>query len=456
MPAYKAGDYEKALEDAFLDFDNSLTQKDVVDQLKILAGTDDLDDDDDDDDEDEAHLLREEANLPIEEVMSRYNSVGNKAEKKNQNENEMSPCSSSKATKSSLPIHIRREIENKSKKLISPFLKARQPKSSIDHENPDSSPSASTNVPNDSKEASSSNGEIKDVSNQPDSTNDSEVSSALNENKDEKKDEQITANSSTDCQSTSSYVEKPKSPIEKTDDSVGSSSSLIKDEEATPTSTKGKGKQKKIVEPKRKRVPVEENEVPVYQSFLDDFTQDSDESEDDSSDEFKGSFDNSDEDEDEDEDLDDEEDEESEEDESDEDEDAGSMLFGPTFEEPGRDSGCTAVVAIVKGNCLYVANTGDSRCVVSRDGKAVDMSFDHKPEDQIERERIEKAGGHVTSDGRVNNGLNLSRAIGDHSYKDNPNISAREQMITALPDVKKLTLQPESDKFMVLACDGIW
>lgn len=87
------------------------------------------------------------------------------------------------------------------------------------------------------------------------------------------------------------------------------------------------------------------------------------------------------------------------------------------FEGPGSSSGCTAVVALLKGNDLYVANAGDSRCVVCRDGKAMDMSFDHKPEDKEEFDRIHKAGGHVTIDGRVNGGLNLSRAIGDHAYK---------------------------------------
>lgn len=47
----------------------------------------------------------------------------------------------------------------------------------------------------------------------------------------------------------------------------------------------------------------------------------------------------------------------------------------------------------------------------------MDMSADHKPEDTEELERIQKAGGRVTMDGRVNGGLNLSRAIGDHGYK---------------------------------------
>lgn len=45
-------------------------------------------------------------------------------------------------------------------------------------------------------------------------------------------------------------------------------------------------------------------------------------------------------------------------------------------------------------------------------GKAVDMSVDHKPTDELELHRIVNAGGHVGQDERVNGGLNLSRAIG--------------------------------------------
>ncbi|KAI5636328.1 protein phosphatase 2C domain-containing protein [Phthorimaea operculella] len=84
------------------------------------------------------------------------------------------------------------------------------------------------------------------------------------------------------------------------------------------------------------------------------------------------------------------------------------------------------------------------------------MSIDHKPEDAPELERITKAGGKVSNDGRINGGLNLSRAIGDHSYKQNKELNDKEQMITALPDVKTLTIEPAKDQFMVLACDGIW
>ncbi|GJQ67351.1 hypothetical protein Trydic_g19493, partial [Trypoxylus dichotomus] len=123
---------------------------------------------------------------------------------------------------------------------------------------------------------------------------------------------------------------------------------------------------------------------------------------------------------------------------------------------PAVDCGTTAVVALVKGNKLYVANAGDSRCVLCRNGEAIEMSKDHKPEDKPEYNRIKKAGSEVSSDGRVDDGLNLSRAIGDHAYKKQKDLSEREQAVIALPDVKTLTLEPNQDEFMVLACDGIW
>ncbi|OWA50145.1 putative protein phosphatase [Hypsibius exemplaris] len=121
----------------------------------------------------------------------------------------------------------------------------------------------------------------------------------------------------------------------------------------------------------------------------------------------------------------------------------------------GFDSGATACVAFIKDDILYVANAGDSRCVVCQDGKAIEMSFDHKPEDPLETARIYKAGGKVTADGRVNNGLNLSRALGDHNYKGNVALDLSEQMISAKPDIKTLQLN-SSHQFLVIACDGIW
>ncbi len=56
---------------------------------------------------------------------------------------------------------------------------------------------------------------------------------------------------------------------------------------------------------------------------------------------------------------------------------------------------------------------------------------------------------------RVNGNLNLSRAIGDLKYKGNQQLAASEQIITAQPDVRSVELTTE-DRFLLLACDGVW
>ncbi|GLI65386.1 hypothetical protein VaNZ11_008941 [Volvox africanus] len=127
-------------------------------------------------------------------------------------------------------------------------------------------------------------------------------------------------------------------------------------------------------------------------------------------------------------------------------------------EEELVQAGCTAVVAVKFGSELYVANAGDSRGVLSRGGKAVALSEDHKPAQEGERTRIIAAGGFLSEIGgvcRVNGNLNLSRAIGDLKYKTNVDLPAKDQIITAQPDIRKITLSPD-DRFFILACDGVW
>lgn len=74
---------------------------------------------------------------------------------------------------------------------------------------------------------------------------------------------------------------------------------------------------------------------------------------------------------------------------------------------------------------LTVAHVGDSRGVLCRGGRAVALTADHKPEDTLERERIEAAGGFVTERGycmRVQGVLAMSRALGNRLLK--PFVSA--------------------------------
>ncbi|CAJ1973631.1 unnamed protein product [Sphenostylis stenocarpa] len=127
---------------------------------------------------------------------------------------------------------------------------------------------------------------------------------------------------------------------------------------------------------------------------------------------------------------------------------------GPHSDFAGPTSGSTACVAVIRNNQLVVANAGDSRCVISRKGQAYNLSRDHKPDLEIEKERILKAGGFIHA-GRVNGSLNLARAIGDMEFKQNKFLPAEKQILTANPDINTVELCDE-DEFVVLACDGIW
>lgn len=118
-------------------------------------------------------------------------------------------------------------------------------------------------------------------------------------------------------------------------------------------------------------------------------------------------------------------------------------------------SGCTTLVVLRVGRRLYVANAGDSRCLIFRsDGQILQMNIEHKPYLPEEFARISNAGGLVVN-GRINENLNLSRAIGDLDYKRNETLPPEQQMISALPEVVVKDLEPE-DEFMLLGCDGVY
>ena len=97
-----------------------------------------------------------------------------------------------------------------------------------------------------------------------------------------------------------------------------------------------------------------------------------------------------------------------------------------------------------------IVNIGDSRLtIVYNNGDFKQVTIDHKPDDIIEKKRIEKIGGEIytDSDGVIRIGdLSLSRAFGDG---DNlPYISQK-------PDVFYKKITPET-KFIIMACDGLW
>ncbi|OMO76668.1 phosphatase 2C (PP2C)-like protein [Corchorus olitorius] len=110
--------------------------------------------------------------------------------------------------------------------------------------------------------------------------------------------------------------------------------------------------------------------------------------------------------------------------------------------------GSTAVVAIVTPDKIIVGNCGDSRAVLCRNGVALPLSEDHKPDRPDELERIEEAGGRVIYwDGpRVLGVLAMSRAIGDNYLKP---------FVIPEPEVT-ITERNGDEECLILASDGLW
>lgn len=116
----------------------------------------------------------------------------------------------------------------------------------------------------------------------------------------------------------------------------------------------------------------------------------------------------------------------------------------------GCGSTCLIVIHYKYNNKEYfnIINTGDSRCIICTKNIAIALTKDHKPNKLEEILRIKKLGGKIIYDGfewRINN-LSVSRAFGD--------IDA-EPYVTNLPDIFNHRIIKD-DKFIVLACDGLW
>ena len=127
-------------------------------------------------------------------------------------------------------------------------------------------------------------------------------------------------------------------------------------------------------------------------------------------------------------------------------------------------SGTTCTIVIHKGSKVWVANVGDSRCVlaspcpVTGDLKAEDVTRDHKPDIPEERERIHRMGGVVIKPPMdVNHrvyvkgfrfpGLAMSRALGDL-------IGYHKAGISATPEINTYSLR--GDETLLLCSDGVW
>ena len=118
-------------------------------------------------------------------------------------------------------------------------------------------------------------------------------------------------------------------------------------------------------------------------------------------------------------------------------------------------SGSTCVVVLITPSHIICANAGDSRAILKREGKVLPLSFDHKPNNVPELERINNAGGFVKSK-RVDGDLAVSRGLGDFSYKSHESKTVEQQKVIPDPEFVIYPRDQSRDEFIVLACDGIW
>ena len=118
-----------------------------------------------------------------------------------------------------------------------------------------------------------------------------------------------------------------------------------------------------------------------------------------------------------------------------------------------NDIGTTANVLLLKKNYFYIANAGDSLSVMYKKKKAIKLNKEHKTTSDKEYNRIKKNGGKLINY-RINGKLNITRAIGDLSYKNRNNGFIYEQDVIAIPEVNKYSL--EDVDFIVMGSDGFW
>ena len=131
-------------------------------------------------------------------------------------------------------------------------------------------------------------------------------------------------------------------------------------------------------------------------------------------------------------------------------------------------SGTTAVFALVRGDQLTVLNAGDSRLILGvkdpRTGKVVpkEITHDNKPENPLEKARIEAAGGRVWAmkyddgiDGPARvwlkdqniPGLAMSRSLCDEV--------AKQAGVTSEPEIYHEHLGKDV-VYLCMATDGLW
>ena len=152
--------------------------------------------------------------------------------------------------------------------------------------------------------------------------------------------------------------------------------------------------------------------------------------------------------------------------------------LSPNKEEIIDRSGSCAIIILVVDTNIYVANVGDSRCLLSMDNgkKYIVVTKDHKPNSPDEIFRIKNNGGNIYQSQTIlnnlsNNNLNgkiligpyrvipgrlsVCRTIGDAESKIKK-FGGNANVIISTPDIFYYDLKKDNLDFFILGCDGIY
>ena len=118
---------------------------------------------------------------------------------------------------------------------------------------------------------------------------------------------------------------------------------------------------------------------------------------------------------------------------------------------------------------IFCANVGDSRAVLCRNGKAINLSKDHKVSNEEELQRVQSLGGSIIC-GRLEGRIAVTRAFGDQSLKKKAT-GYEKPFLTSEPEIRysELDYDPirivnsaenilaeKKDDFIVLGSDGLF
>ena len=143
-----------------------------------------------------------------------------------------------------------------------------------------------------------------------------------------------------------------------------------------------------------------------------------------------------------------------------------------------NNSGSCGLILLIVDTKIYIANVGDSRCIMSCENGKIkrDVTRDHKPEFPYEKTRIYDNGGNIYRNETVFNGdflekphnkillgpyrvnpgkLSVSRTIGDAKAKLEK-LGGIPNVIIPEPDIYVFDFYKDNIDYFILGCDGIF